>query len=65
MADTVGVGDSANDLAMIRAAGLGVGVANASPDILPFCDLVLDTAADDGAFGELLDRIAPDGARTR
>lgn len=65
MADTVGVGDSANDLAMIRAAGLGVGVANASPDILPFCDLVLDTAAADGAFGELLDRIAPDGARTR
>lgn len=65
MADTVGVGDSANDLAMIRAAGLGVGVANASRDILPFCDLVLDTAADDGAFGELLDRIAPEGARTR
>ncbi len=57
IADTVGVGDSANDLAMIRAAGLGVGVANASDDIRPFCDLVLDTPADDGAFPELLDRI--------
>ncbi|MDM8301449.1 HAD-IIB family hydrolase [Collinsella tanakaei] len=57
MEQTVGVGDSANDLAMIRAAGLGVGVANASADILPFCDLVLGASADEGAFCELLEHI--------
>ena len=58
LSETVGVGDSANDLAMIQAAGLGVGVANASDDIRPFCDLILDTTADDGAFPELLSRIS-------
>ncbi|MDN0064385.1 Cof-type HAD-IIB family hydrolase [Collinsella ihumii] len=58
MAETVGVGDSANDLAMIQAAGLGVGVANASDDIRPACDLILDATADDGAFPELLRRIS-------
>lgn len=57
LADTVGVGDSANDLAVIQVAGLGVGVANVSDDVRPLCDLVLDTRADDGAFPELLDRI--------
>ena len=56
MAETIGVGDSANDLAMIRAAGLGVGVANVTPDVRPYCDVVLDTCADDGAFAELFGR---------
>ena len=43
---------------MIQAAGLGVGVANASDDIRPACDLILDATADDGAFPELLRRIS-------
>lgn len=55
--EIVGVGDSANDLAMIRAAGLGVGVANVTDDTRPYCDLVLSTEADDGAFGELVERV--------
>ena len=57
MAETVGVGDSENDLAMIEAAGLGVGVANVSDGARPACDLVLDTCADDGAFPELVRRV--------
>ncbi|HIR90296.1 MAG TPA: HAD family phosphatase [Candidatus Limicola stercorigallinarum] len=57
IAETIGVGDSANDLAMIEAAGLGVGVANVTDDTRPYCDLVLDTPAHDGAFAELLERV--------
>ena len=39
--ETIAVGDAANDSAMIRAAGLGVGVANVTPDVAPLCDRVL------------------------
>ena len=56
VAETIGVGDSANDHEMIKAAGLGVGVANVTDEVRPDCDVVLDTAADDGAFGELVER---------
>ena len=57
IAETIGIGDSANDLAMIRAAGLGVGVANVSDDTRPFCDLILETDAANGALPELIDRV--------
>lgn len=50
------VGDAANDIDMVRAAGFGVGVANASPDLVPYCDVVLETSAYDGAFPELCER---------
>lgn len=56
LAETVGVGDAANDADMIRAAGLGVGVANSSPDLVPYCDVILETDAYHGAFPELLER---------
>lgn len=56
MADTIGMGDSANDREMIEAAGLGVGVANATEDLRPFCDVVLDSASNDGALAEVFDR---------
>lgn len=57
LAETVGMGDSANDLALIRAAGLGVGVANATDDILPDCDLVLDADCEAGALAEVVRRV--------
>ncbi|MBE6469176.1 MAG: HAD family phosphatase [Coriobacteriaceae bacterium] len=53
---TIAVGDSANDLAMIEAAGLGVGVANVTDDVRPFCDAVLRASADDGAIAEVVER---------
>lgn len=56
MAETVGVGDAANDIGLLDAAGLGVGVANATPDLLPHCDVVLRSSAYEGAFPELLER---------
>lgn len=54
--ETIGVGDSANDREMIRDAGLGVGVANVTDDVRPYCDVVLDTAGPDGAFPEIVER---------
>lgn len=49
-------GDAANDIDMVRVAGLGVGVANASPDLMPYCDVVLKTSAYDGASLELCEQ---------
>lgn len=57
IAETIGVGDAANDLEMIQAAGLGVGVANITDDVRPYCGLVLDTSGEDGAFPELVARV--------
>lgn len=56
MDQVIGVGDSAIDLAMIKAAGLGVGVANVTDDVRPYCDIVLESTGDDGAFGELVEK---------
>ena len=56
MDQVIGVGDSANDLAMIKAAGLGVGVANVTDDVRPHCDAVLESTGDDGAFEELVEK---------
>lgn len=56
MDQVIGVGDSANDLAMIKAAGLGVGVANVTDDVRPYCDAVLESSGDDGAFEELVEK---------
>ena len=56
MSQAIAVGDSSNDLAMIRAAGLGVGVANVTDDVRPYCDVVLESAGTDGAFTELVER---------
>lgn len=38
--DFVAIGDSANDIEMIRAAGMGVAVGNAHPDLKNAADLV-------------------------
>lgn len=56
LSEVIAVGDSANDLAMIQTAGLGVGVANVTDDVRPSCDVVLNTTGMDGAFEELVER---------
>ena len=40
MADVLAVGDSDNDIPMIRAAALGAAVANASPELKAAADLI-------------------------
>ena len=57
MADTVGCGDSDNDLALLQAAGLGVAVANASPELRATADLVTSADCDEGLLPEVAERV--------
>ncbi|MCH3968222.1 MAG: HAD-IIB family hydrolase [Atopobiaceae bacterium] len=58
--ECIGCGDSVNDLAMIRAAGLGVGAANVTPDVAPSCDYVCSATCDEGVIAEVVDHfVAP------
>ncbi|MFO8041911.1 MAG: Cof-type HAD-IIB family hydrolase [Alkalispirochaeta sp.] len=56
IAETVAIGDSLNDIEMIRAAGLGVAVANARDELKAAADVVLERSAEDGAIQELAER---------
>ena len=54
--DTVGVGDSMNDLEMVQTVGTSVCMANGSPTLKKFCTLVCPAVEADGlawAFREL------------
>jgi phosphoserine phosphatase len=42
MADTVAVGDGANDLPMLEVAGLAIGY-EPKPAVEPHCDVVVDS----------------------
>jgi Cof subfamily protein (haloacid dehalogenase superfamily) len=55
MADTIGCGDSANDLEMLVAAGVGVAVSNASDDVLAAADYCAKASCEDGVFAEVLE----------
>lgn len=46
--EMIAVGDGHNDLSMIEYAGLGVAMANASPDVLRAADAVTASNQDDG-----------------
>ncbi len=54
--ETIGFGDSTNDIAMLDGAGLGVGVSNVTADAREHCDVVLETSGFDGALAELVER---------
>ncbi|MGZ1160258.1 HAD hydrolase family protein [Lactobacillus delbrueckii subsp. bulgaricus] len=50
-----------NDLAMIKAAGTGVGVANVSPEMRADCDKITEKTFDQGAVAEAIGRwVLPD-----
>ncbi len=54
--DTVGFGDSMNDLEMIKTVGYSVCMANGNENLKKLCDLVCDSVDDDGlakAFKQL------------
>lgn len=48
VADTMAFGDMTNDASMIRAAGLGVAMGNATPALKEIADFVTDTNDEDG-----------------
>lgn len=55
IADTIACGDSANDMAMLEAAGVGVVVSNASADAMAIADYRAHSSCDDGVFAEVLE----------
>lgn len=54
--ETIAIGDSLNDLSMIEKAGLGVGVNNASYDLVPHCDFITKNDYNHSAIKEVIDR---------
>lgn len=55
-AETIAIGDNFNDLPMIQAAGLGVGVANVVDAVRPFCDYVTRATHDQDAVAEVIEK---------
>ncbi len=49
------VGDSYNDIPMIRQAGVGVAMQNAPKGVKAFADYVTDRSADDGGIAEVVE----------
>lgn len=54
--ETIAIGDNFNDLSMIRAAGLGVGVRNTAEDMKPLCDVITEADNNEGAVAEVIEK---------
>ena len=54
--ETIAVGDHVNDLRMLRAAGLAVGVHNANSEILGELDILLDASNNHDPITEIYER---------
>lgn len=52
--DTIAIGDNFNDLPMIQAAGLGVGVANTVEDMKPLCPVITEKTCEEHAVAEVI-----------
>ena len=53
--ETIYIGDNFNELAMIEAAGVGVGVANVNPAMIEQCDYITQADNNHGAVAEAID----------
>ena len=56
MKDTIAIGDNYNDLPMIKAAGLGAGVANTVEAMKGECDYVAKATCDENAVCEVIEK---------
>jgi hypothetical protein len=54
--ETIAIGDNYNDLSMIRAAGLGVGVQNTVEGMKKDCDYITDATCDESAVAEVIQK---------
>lgn len=50
MRDTIAIGDGGNDITMIRAAGVGVAMGNATGEIKAAADMITDDIGSDGIY---------------
>lgn len=62
LADAVAAGDSANDVAMLKAAGLGCCMANGTPDAKAAADRIIGDVRENG-LADLIDELWFDGPR--
>ncbi|MCD8379797.1 MAG: Cof-type HAD-IIB family hydrolase [Lachnospiraceae bacterium] len=56
LSETIAIGDNYNDLPMIRAAGLGVGVANTVESMKAECDYITKASCNESAVAEVIRR---------
>ncbi len=56
LSEVIAIGDNFNDLTMIEAAGLGVGVANAIPGMREHFDVITKNDCGHGAVAEVIER---------
>ena len=56
MSQVVAVGDGDNDLDMLRSAGLGVAMANATPQALAAADVCTTADCDHDGVAETIER---------
>ncbi|MCR5795807.1 MAG: Cof-type HAD-IIB family hydrolase [Solobacterium sp.] len=56
ISETIAIGDNFNDLSMIKAAGLGVGVANTVEAMKPECDYITENDCDHDAIAEVIEK---------
>ena len=54
--DTIGVGDEANDLTMVEAAGLGVCMANGIPEVKAAADYITERDNNHDGVAEVLEK---------
>jgi len=54
--DTIAIGDNFNDLPMIRAAGLGIGVKNTVENMKPLCDYITNATNNENAIAEVIEK---------
>ena len=54
--DTIAIGDNYNDLPMIQAAGLGIGVANTIESMKPLCDYITEATNNENAICEVIEK---------
>ena len=55
-ADTIAIGDNFNDVSMLKAAGLGVGVRNAAEGIREYCDFITQATNNEHAIAEVIEK---------
>ncbi|WP_426349760.1 Cof-type HAD-IIB family hydrolase [Alloiococcus sp. CFN-8] len=54
--ETIAIGDNFNDLSMIKAAALGVGVQNAVEEIKKYCDYLTKATYNESAVAEVINK---------
>lgn len=60
--ETIAIGDNLNDLSMIRAAGLGVGVQNTIEEMKSQCNYITEADHNHGAVAEVIRRFIFQGS---